>query len=42
MPVKMIILDAVTVIEASDETLKVFIKKNTYITSACTVTGLSC
>jgi hypothetical protein len=42
MPVKMIVLEEVTVIEAGDETLKVFITKNAYTTSACTVTVLSC
>ena len=42
MPVQMIELDEVTVIEAGDGILEVFIKNNAYKTSTCTVTGLSC
>jgi hypothetical protein len=42
MPVQMIELEEVTAIEASDETLEVFVKNNAYTTSTCTVTGLSC
>ena len=42
MPVQMIELDEVTVIEAGDGILEVFIKNNAYTTSTCTETSLSC
>ena len=42
MPVQMIKLEEVTLIEASDGVLEVFIKNNAYTTSTRNVTGLNC